>query len=53
MITPTQFDNWEDAFDYCRENDCPTIVHVVTDSEDIVVKLFPSGATKTICRLCL
>jgi len=36
---PDQDDNWSQAFDYCREGDCPVVVIV----NDEVWKLFPSG----------
>jgi hypothetical protein len=36
---PLEFDNFSDAFDYCRECDRPVVVNV--DGE--LWKLFPSG----------
>ena len=43
-MTVKQFNTWEEAFDYCRERNCPVIIKV--DGE--TAKIFPSGAAKTL-----
>lgn len=43
-----EFRNWFEAYDYCREADCPVTVRVTTGKEDQTVKLFPSGTCKVI-----
>lgn len=39
-----RYDDWEAAYDACREADAPLIVHVAGET----VKIFPSGGYKPI-----
>ena len=44
----SHFPNWEDAYDTCRERDCPLDVSVIDEDCMIYARIYPSGAYKTL-----
>lgn len=46
MKTPKQFDDWSQAYAYCREGDAPMVAQV----GDEVLRIFPSGSAKPVVR---
>ena len=46
MIKDLRFETWPEAYDYCREVNCPVVV-IVGDER---AKIFPSGACRPLFR---
>jgi len=45
-MTAKKFDDMSQAFDYCRERDCPVFVEI----SQVIYRLFPSGRAEEWSR---